>query len=83
VVRLTEPHAEELVQRLQLLLYRRAMLDGSDADFASEVVDRLLSGGTGIVLDVAQWARIERILGRAGDPAEADAFEAAAEEAAP
>jgi hypothetical protein len=78
VVRLTEPHAEELVQRLQLLLYRRAMLDGGDADFACEVVDRLLSGGTGIVLDVAQWARIERILGRAGDPAEADAFEEAA-----
>jgi hypothetical protein len=74
VVRLTEPHAEELVQRLQLLLYRRAVLDGSDADFAAEIVDRLLSGGTGIVFDVLHWARIERILGHLGDPAEADAL---------
>ena len=64
MVELTEPHAEELVQRLQLLLYRRAVLDERDAGFASELVDRLLSGGPGIVLDVAQWARLERILGR-------------------
>ena len=78
MVRLTEPHAEELVQRLQLLLYRRAVLDGGDADFASEVVDRLLDRGPGIVLDVAQWARIERILGRPADPAETDALVEAA-----
>jgi hypothetical protein len=75
VVELTEPHAEELVQRLQLLLYRRAVLDERDAGFASELVDRLLSGGPGIVLDVAQWARLERILGRPSDPVEADALE--------
>ena len=74
MVQLTEPHAEELVQRLQRLLYRRAVLDGDDAGFASGLVDRLLIGGPGIVLDVAQWARIERILGRTGDPVEADAF---------
>jgi hypothetical protein len=72
VVQLTEPHAEELMQRLQLVLYRRAVLDERDAGFASDLVDRLLSGGPGIVLGVEQWARIERILGRAGDPAEAD-----------
>ena len=73
MVQLTEPHADELVQRLQLVLYRRAVLDDGDAGFASDLVDRLLSGGAGIVLDVGQWAQIERILGRAGDPAEADA----------
>jgi hypothetical protein len=74
VVQLTEPHAEELVQRLQLVLYRRAVLDERDSGFASDLVDRLLSGGPGIVLGVEQWARIERILGRAGDPSEADAI---------
>ena len=49
MVRLTEPHAVELVQRLQLVLYRRAVLDDCDAGFASELVERLLRGGTGIV----------------------------------
>ena len=74
MVQLTEPHAEELVERLQLVLYRRAVLDECDASFASDLVDRLVSAGPGTSLDVAQWARIERILGRAGDPAEADAL---------
>ena len=72
MVSLTEQHAEELVQRLQLLLYRRAVLDEHEAGFASDLVDRLLNGGPGTSLDVGQWARIERILGRPGDPAEAD-----------
>ncbi len=74
MVQLTEPHVGELVQRLQLILYRRAVLDERDATFASDLVDRLLSGGPGISLDVGQWARIERILGRTADPAEADAL---------
>ena len=72
MVQLTEPHAEELVQRLQLVLYRRAVLDECDASFASDLVDRLVSAGPDTSLDVAQWARIERILGRAADPVEAD-----------
>ena len=74
---LTAPHAEELAQRLQLVLYRRAVLDECDAHFASDLVDRLLSGGPGISLDVGQWARVERILGRAADPVEADDLVAA------
>ncbi len=72
MVHLTEPHAEELVQRLQLVLYRRAVLDEHDADFASDLVDRLLSDGPEVSLDVGQWAQIERILGRTADPVEAD-----------
>ena len=64
---LSEPHTEELVQRLQLLLYRRAVLDARDAHFASELVDRLPSGGPGTVLDAARWTRIEGLLGRPGD----------------
>jgi hypothetical protein len=72
VFQLTEPHAEELVQRLQLLLYRRATLDERDAHFAADLVDRLVGGGSGISLDVGQWARVERILGRASVPAEVD-----------
>ena len=72
MIQLTEPHAEELVQRLQLFLYRRAVLDERDACFASELVDRLLSDGPGTSLDVGQWERIERILGRVADPVEAD-----------
>ena len=74
MVQLTEPHAEELVQRLQLTLYRRAVLDDRDADFASDLVDRLLSDGPDVSLDVDQWAQIERILGRTADPVEADAL---------
>ena len=74
MLHLTEPHAEELVQRLQLMLYRRAVLDERDAHFASDLVDRLLDDGAGISLDVGQWARVERILARPGDPAEADAL---------
>ncbi len=72
MVHLTEPHAEELVQRLQLGLYRRAVLDEHDADLASDLVDRLLSDGPEVSLDVGQWAQIERILGRTADPVEAD-----------
>ncbi len=72
MVHLTEPHAEELVQRLQLVLYRRAVLDEHDADLASDLVDRLLSDGPEVSLDVGQWAQIERILGRTADPVEAD-----------
>ena len=53
---------------------RRAVLDAPDADFASELVDRLLTSGPGIALDAGQWARIERILGRTADPVEADAL---------
>jgi hypothetical protein len=71
---LTQPHVEELVRRLQLVLYRRTVLDECDADFASRLVDHLVSAGPGISLDVAQWARVERILGRAADPVEADAL---------
>jgi hypothetical protein len=74
VVQLTKPHAEELVRRLQLVLYRRAVLDERDADFASDVMDQLLSDGPGVSLDVGQWARIERILGRTADPVETDAL---------
>ncbi len=74
MVQLTEPHADELVQRLQLVLYRRAVLVDCDAEFASDMVDRLLSDGPGLSLDAGQWARIERILGRPGDPAESDAL---------
>lgn len=74
MVELTEPHAEELLQRLQLVLYRRAVLDERDADFASDLVDRLLSDGPEVALDVGQWAEIERILGRTADPVEADAL---------
>ena len=72
MVHLTEPHVEELVQRLQLVLYRRAVLDECDASFASDLVDRLLSDGPGTALDAGQWEQIERILGRTGDPVEAD-----------
>ena len=72
MVELTEAHAEELLQRLQLVLYRRVVLDERDADFASDLVDRLLSDGPGIALDVGQWAEIERVLGRTADPIEAD-----------
>lgn len=71
---LTERHTEELVQRLQLVLYRRAVLDECDASFASDLVDRLVGAGQGTALDTAQWARVERILGRAADPVEADAL---------
>ncbi len=72
MVQLTQPHVEELVQRLQMVLYRRAVLDERDTEFASDLVDRLLSGGPEIALDVGQWAQIERILGRTADPVEAD-----------
>ena len=74
MAQLAEPHVDELVRRLQLVLYRRAVLDAPDADFASELVDRLLTSGPGIALDAGQWARIERILGRTADPVEADAL---------
>lgn len=74
MVQLTDSHVEELVQRLQLVLYRRAVLDDGDSHFASDLVDRLVSVGPGASLDVGQWARLERILGRPGDPAEADAL---------
>ncbi len=72
MVHLTEPHVEELVQRLQLVLYRRAVLDQRDACFASDLVDRLLSDGPGTALDAGQWEQIERILGRTADLVEAD-----------
>ena len=72
MVELNERHVEELVQRLQLFLYRRAVLDDRDAGFASGLVDRLLEDGTRIALDAGQWAEIERILGRTADPVEAD-----------
>jgi hypothetical protein len=71
---LSQPHVEELVRRLQLVLYRRAVLDDCDADFASNLVDRLVSAGPGVALDVAQWMRVERILGRSADPLETDAL---------
>lgn len=72
MIDLTNSHVEELLQRLQLVLYRRAALDKEDAFFASALVERLVGEGPGIVLDVRQWARIERLLGSPGDPAEAD-----------
>ncbi len=56
MVELTEPHAEELLQRLQMVLYRRAVLDEGDAGFASDLVDRLLSDGHEVALDADQWA---------------------------
>ncbi len=74
MVELSEPHVDELVRRLQLVLYRRAVLDARDADFASDLVDRLLSDGPDVALDAGQWAQIERILGRTADPVEADAL---------
>jgi len=57
-----------------MFLHRRAVLDGRDADFASGSVERLLARGPETALDTGQWAQIERILGRAADPAEADAL---------
>ncbi len=74
MVELSEPHVEELMQRLQLFLYRRAVLDERDVDFATDLVDRLLDEGPEIALDAGQWAQIERILGRTADPAEVDAL---------
>ncbi len=74
MVGLSEPHVEELMQRLQLFLYRRAVLDERDVDFATDLVDRLLDEGPEIALDAGQWAQIERILGRTADPAEVDAL---------
>ena len=58
----------------QVRTVRRAVLDQPDTDFASELVDRLLTSGPAIALDAGQWARIERFLGRTADPAEADAL---------
>jgi hypothetical protein len=72
LVQLTEPQGDELVQRLQPVLYRRAVLDDADVHFASDLVERPVSSGPGTALDVGQWARLERILCGPGDPAEAD-----------